>query len=184
MINKELSDEEIRKFFKNRDDLIIGHMEGKIDKKSFLELNYKYIHENKIKPFLTIDSFEKGMHNYQYFNVMAKYNKMKVQDAKFERKNKNFYFNYENEVKHYYHEKDMTTFRLLRFISYKNVDAYYISMESEALEGKLYEIVLKDFEFAVLHSQSEWLLEVLRKNKVFDERIRKSVIDYYVNQKY
>ncbi len=57
-------------------------------------------------------------------------------------------------------------------------------MESTNLEGKLYEIVLSDFEYAVLHSKSLWLLDVLKKENVFSEKRKKSVIDYYVNSKY
>ena len=67
---------------------------------------------------------------------------------------------------------------------FENVDAYFIKMESSALEGKLYEIVLSDYEYAVLHSKSIWLLEVLKKENVFSDKKKKSVIDYYVNSKY
>jgi S-adenosylmethionine:diacylglycerol 3-amino-3-carboxypropyl transferase len=64
------------------------------------------------------------------------------------------------------------------------VEAYFIKMESSILEGKLYEIVLKNYEYAVLHSKSIWLLDVLKKEGVFLEKKQKSVIDYYVNQRY
>ncbi len=175
---------DIKSFFENRDKLIVSHMNGEIDKKSFLELNYKYMIDNKIKPFTTIDSFEKGIYNYQFYNVMAKYYRMIVQEIKESGKSINFYSKYLDDVKYYYDEKDKTTFRLLRFLKYKNVEAYFISMESSTLEGKLYEIVLKDYEFAVLHSQSEWILGALKKENVFLSHIKKSVIDYYVNQKY
>ncbi len=175
---------DIKSFFENRDRLIVSHMNSEIDKKSFLELNYKYMIDNKIKPFTTIDSFEKGIYNYQFYNVMAKYYRMIVQEIKESGKSINFYSKYLDDVKYYYDEKDKTTFRLLRFLKYKNVEAYFISMESSTLEGKLYEIVLKDYEFAVLHSQSEWILGALKKENVFLSHIKKSVIDYYVNQKY
>ena len=57
-------------------------------------------------------------------------------------------------------------------------------MESSLLEGKLYEIVLTDYDYAVLHSKSIWLLELLKKEGIFSEKLKKSVIDYYVNQRY
>ncbi|QSX07040.1 hypothetical protein JYG23_06540 [Sedimentibacter sp. zth1] len=174
----------IDKFFENRDNLIIKHMNGEIDKRSFLELNYNYMIDNKIKPFMTIDSFEKGMYNYQFYNVMAKYYKTLVQEQKLNGKGVTFYSKFLDDIKYYYDEKDKTTFRLLRFLKYKNVDAYFIKMESSFLEGKLYEIVLNDYEFAILHSQSEWILNALKKEGVFDTNTKKSVIDYYVNQKY
>lgn len=174
----------IESFFENRDRLIISHMNNEIDKKSFLELNYKYIISNRVKPFAMIDSFEKGMYNYQFYNVMAKYNKMLCQEIRESGKNIDFCAKYLNDVKYYYDEKDKTIFRLLRFLKYKNVEAYFVSMESTALDGKLYEIVLKDYEFAVLHSCCEWILSVLRKENVFLNQTQKSVIDYYVNQRY
>lgn len=171
-------------FFENRDKLIISHMNGDIDKSTFLELNYRYMIDNKIKPFQTINSFEKGMYNYQYYNVMAKYYQTIAQEIRDNKKDAIFYSKYLDDVKYYYDEKDKTSFRLLRFLRYNNVEAYFISMESSNLEGKLYEIVLKDYEFAVLHSMSEWLLNTLKKENVFINESKKSVIDYYVNQKY
>ncbi|MDD2494473.1 MAG: hypothetical protein PHE29_04695 [Tissierellia bacterium] len=178
--NKTIFDE----FFEHRDMLIIQHMNGDINKKEYLELNYKYILEKSIKPFQRIDSFEKGMYNYQFYNMMAKYHKMIAQEIKDKGKHINYYSKYLQEADYYYNEKDKTSFRLLRFMHYENVEAYFIKMESLALEGKLYEIVLKDYEYAVLHSKCLWLLDVLRKEKVFAEGRKKSVIDYYVNQKY
>lgn len=174
----------IESFFENRDRLIKSHMNGEIDKKTFLELNHNYMIDNKIKPFITIDSFEKGMYNYQFYNIMAKYNKMMCQEIRQSGKHIEFYTKYLDNVKYYYDEKDKTIFRLLRYLKYKNVEAYFISMESTALDGKLYEIVLKDYEFAVLHSCCEWVLSVLKKENVFLNEIQKSVIDYYVNKSY
>lgn len=178
--NKTIFDE----FFEHRDMLIIQHMNGDINKKEYLELNYKYMLEKNIKPFQRIDSFEKGMYNYQYYNMMAKYHMMVAQEIKDKGKHISFYSKYLNEADYYYNEKDKTTFRLLRFLHYENVEAYFIKMESTNLEGKLYEIVLNDFEYAVLHSKSLWLLDVLKKENVFNEKKKKSVIDYYVNSKY
>ena len=178
--NKTIFDE----FFEHRDMLIIQHMNGDITKKEYLELNYKYMLEKNIKPFQRIDSFEKGMYNYQYYNMLAKYHMMIAKEIKDKGIHISFYSKYLTEADYYYNEKDKTTFRLLRFLNYENVEAYFIKMESTNLEGKLYEIVLNDFEYAVLHSKCLWLLDVLKKEKVFNEKRKKSVIDYYVNSKY
>lgn len=178
--NKSIFDD----FFEHRDMLIIQHMNGDINKKEYLELNYKYMLEKSIKPFQRIDSFEKGMYNYQYFNMMAKYHRMLAQEIKDKGKHISFYSKYLEEADYYYNEKDKTSFRLLRFLHFENVEGYFIKMESSILEGKLYEIVLKDYEFAVLHSKSLWLLDVLKKENVFLEGRKKSIIDYYVNQRY
>jgi hypothetical protein len=178
--NKNIFDD----FFEHRDMLIVQHMNGDINKKEYLELNYKYILEKGVKPFQCIDSIEKGMYNYQYYNMMAKYHRVVAQDIKDKGKHISFYSKYLEEADYYYNEKDKTTFRLLRFLQYENVESYFIKMESSNLEGKLYEIVLKNYEYAILHSKSIWILEVLKKENVFLEGRRKSVIDYYVNQKY
>lgn len=178
--NKTIFDE----FFEHRDMLIVQHMNGDISKKEYLELNYKYMLEKNIKPFQRIDSFEKGMYNYQYYNMMAKYHMMIAKEIKDKGKHVSFYQKYLNDADYYYNEKDKTTFRLLRFLNYDNVESYFIKMESTNLEGKLYEIVLNDFEYAILHSKSLWLLDVLKKENVFNETRKKSVIDYYVNSKY
>jgi len=159
-------------------------MNGDINKKEYLELSYKYMTERGIKPFQRIDSFEKGMYNYQYYNMMAKYHRMVAQDIKDKGKHISYYSKYLQEADYYYNEKDKTSFRLLRYLHFENVDAYFIKMESLSLQGKLYEIVLNDYEYAVLHSKSLWLLDVLRKEQVFKEGRKKSVIDYYVNQRY
>jgi len=178
--NKTIFDD----FFEHRDMLIIQHMNGDINKREFLELNYKYVIRNSIKPFQRIDSFEKGMYNYQYYNVLAKYHRMIAYEIKDRGKHISYYSKYLRESDYYYNEKDKTSFRLLRFLNFENVESYYIKMDSSALEGKLYEILLNDYEYAVLHSKSLWLLEVLKKEKVFSPEKKRSIIDYYVNQKY
>ena len=178
--NKNIFDE----FFEHRDMLIVQHMNGDINKREYLELNYKYILKKNVKPFERIDSVEKGMYNYQYYNMMAKYHKVIAQEIKEKGKHISFYKKYLQESDYFYNEKDKTSFRLLRYMRYENVEAYYIKMQSTALEGKLYEVLLNDYEYAVLHSKSLWLLDVLRKEKVFTETRKKSVIDYYVNQRY
>lgn len=178
--NKTIFDE----FFEHRDMLIVQHMNGDINKKEYLELNYKYMLRKNVKPFQRIDSVEKGMYNYQYYNMLAKYHRMIAQEIKERGKHISYYNKYLQDSDYFYNEKDKTSFRLLRVMHYENVEAYYIKMESTALEGKIYEILLKDYEYAVLHSKSLWLLDVLRKEKVFKEVRKKSVIDYYVNQKY
>lgn len=112
------------------------------------------------------------MYNYQYYNMMAKYHRMIAQEIKDKGKHISYYMKYINEADYYYNEKDKTSFRLLRFLQYENVEAYFIKMESSLLAGKLYEIVLKDYEYAVLHSKSLWLLDVLKKKRYLKKRVR------------
>ncbi|MDP3386574.1 MAG: hypothetical protein Q8S24_05025 [Eubacteriales bacterium] len=172
------------KFFSNRDSLILQLMNGDITKKEYIENNYKYIVSSGFKPFERIDSVEKGMFNYQYYNMMAKYYSMLAKSEWDKSKHFIYYKGYLDESNYYYNEKDKTTFRLLRFLEYKNVEAYFIKMESVKLKDVLYEILLKDFNYAVLHSKSLWVLNALKKENVFEDKIKKSVIDYYVNDIY
>lgn len=174
----------IEDFFRNRDSLIEALAQGEIGKREFLDGNYQYIVNNNIKPFEIIDSFEKGMYNYQYYNVMAKYYKSLISEMKTEKKTSSFYGKYMEDMKYYYDEKDKVSFRLLKHIKYKNVEAYYIDVNSNNLKNKLFEIVLKDYKYAVLHSMAQWLLNALIKEQVFDSNCRKSVIDDYVNKDY
>lgn len=171
-------------FFEHRDLLIEQFRNQEITKKEYLEKNYKYVIGMKVKPFQKIDSYEKGIFNYQYYNVMAKYHQMKAQEIKNKGKQLVYYKKYIDETNYYYNEKDKTSFRLIKFIEYENIESYFIKMESLLLKDKLYEIVLKDYEYAVLHSKSIWLLNVLRKEGVFSECVKKSIIDHYVNEKY
>jgi len=172
------------KFFKNRDSLIVQLMNKDITKKEYIEMNYNYIVNSGYKPFEKIDSYEKGIFNYQYYNMMAKYYSLLAKSERDKSKQLVYYKNFLDESNYYYNEKDKTTFRLLRFLQYENVEAYYIKMESSKLKDVLFEIVLKDFNYAVLHSKSLWLLNALKKENIFIDKTKKSIIDYYVNDRY
>lgn len=174
----------ITEFFYNRDDLIERLMNDEIDKNDFLKMNYDFLKSCNAKPFLIIDTFEKGMHNYQYYNVMAKFYCKKLSESRGQNKKQSYYKKYQDDIKSYYDEKDKITFRLLRYIKFENVEAYYINTDSKQLEGELFEIVIKNEKYAVLHSKAEWIKNSLIREGVFDNNIKKSVIDHYVNQKY
>ncbi|HSH35002.1 DUF6648 family protein, partial [Schnuerera sp.] len=81
-------------------------------------------------------------------------------------------------------EKDKATLQLLRFLEFKNVEAYFIQVESKFLRDKLYEIVLLDYKEAIFHSKSIWLLGILKEEGVFIEGKKKSLIDEYINERY
>ena len=171
-------------FFDNRTSLIIQYDNGDISKKEFLESNFDFAQEMNIKPFYKIDSYEKGMYNYQYYNVLAKYYNMLAKDIRRTAKHKKYYNYYRNIGNNYYHEKDKATLHLLRYLKFKNVEAYFIKMESKFLEDKLYEIVLLDYKEAIFHSKSPWLLRILKEEGVFLEEKKKSLIDDYINERY
>lgn len=171
-------------FFDHRNSLIIQFKNGDISKREFLEGNFDFVQDMKVKPFTKIDSYEKGMYNYQYYNVLAKYYTMLAKDNKKEGKHEKYYIYYLNEGNDYYNEKDRATLQLLRFLNFENVEAYFIKVESRFLRNKLYEIVLKDYQYAIFHSKSRWLLDILKKENVFVPGMKTSLIDEYINEKY
>lgn len=171
-------------FFNHRNSLIIQYKNGDISKREFLEGNFDFVEQMDVKPFSRIDSYEKGMYNYQYYNVLAKYYTMYAKDLRRQGKPDKYYVYYLNEGNYYYDEKDKATLQLLKFLEFKNVEAYFIKVESKFLKDKLYEIVLKDYEYAIFHSKSIWLKKKLREEEVFFDGKRVSLIDEYINETY
>jgi len=169
----------IQKYFRYRQNLIDQYMKGDMTKGEYLDRNLEAVLDLRREPFKKIDSVEKGLFNYQYFNAMAK-------DARAES-----FFYAEREMKkessevasYYYYKKDQSTLAVLKLIGYKGVTAYFIAVRSKHLRGRLFEIVIEDYEM-ILHSASEVILNKLREENVFIEGIRTSIIDYYVNQRY
>ncbi len=171
-------------FFDNRSSLIVQFKNGDITKKEFLEYNFDFVQKMNVKPFLKVDSYEKGMYNYQYYNVLAKYYTMLAKDVKKTKKHQKYYPYYLNKGNNYYHEKDRATLNLLRYLEFQNVEAYFIKVQSRFLQDKLYEIVLLNYKEAIFHSKAIWLLDVLKEEGVFKEGKKVSLIDEYINEKY
>ena len=171
-------------FFDNRSSLIIQYTNGDISKKEFLEYNFNFVQKMNVKPFSKIDSFEKGMYNYQYYNVLAKYYTMLARDIRRSREHNKYYIYYKNMGKEFYHKKDKAILQLLKYLEFKNVEAYFIKVESKSLQDKLYEIVLLDYKEAIFHSKSQWLLRILKEENVFVDEKKKSLIDDYINEIY
>ncbi len=172
------------RFFKNRSSLIVNFSNGDITKKQFLEYNYDLVRRMNLKPFLRIDSYEMGMYNYQYYNVLAKYFNMLANNVKNTRRHHKYYNYYFNKGNNYYNEKDKATLALLKFLDFKGVDAYYINVNSKSLRNELYEIVLLNYDEAIFHSKSKRLLKILKDKKVFNCVLRDSLIDGYINETY
>ena len=75
-------------FFEKRHSLIIQFNNGDLTKKEFLQENFNFITSLNIKPFIKIDSFEKGMFNYQYYNSLAKLSDACKRDKKYKQAQK------------------------------------------------------------------------------------------------
>lgn len=171
-------------FFKKRAALIEDLEAGKLSKRQFLEENYNLVRRATMKPFLRVDSYEMGMYNYQYYNVLAKYYNMMAKESKELNRANRYYKDYSNKASNYYHEKDKATLALLEFLKFENMEGYYVDLNSKSLNGKLFEVVLLNHELAVFHSKSDLILNALKENKVFLKEVKKSKIDEYINKTY
>lgn len=171
-------------FMESRSFLIKKYSNGDITKREFLQYNYDYFISVNARPYIKIDSYEKGMFNYQYFNGLAKYYRMLAREVKNTKKHSKYYNYYLNLGNKYYDNKDETALDILKFIDFENVESYFISCDSEALEDSLYEIVLKDKKEAIFHSKAEWLLNILKEKNVFYPGKRESLISEYINERY
>src|SRR5699024_1393192 len=148
------------------------------------ENNFDLVQSTNLEPFLKVDRFEKGMFNYQYYNVLAKYYTSLAKGIRNTKKHKRYYTYYLNKGNNYYHEKDKSALSLLRFLEFERIEAYYIKVNSRMLKDKLYEIVLLDYKEAIFHSKAIWLLDILKDEGVFIDKTRTSIIDEYINERY
>ena len=85
---------------------------------------------------------------------------------------------------YFYSKKDNVTLKLVRFLDFQGIEAYFVKVRSKNLRKKLFEIVLKDHDGIILHSKNESILELLIRENVFTNEVRCSLVDSYINQKY
>lgn len=175
---------QFERFLEKRAQIIEEYDNKKISKEELVARNYDLIRRINVSPFASINSFEKGMYNYQYYNTFAKHYRALAREEKMGKNQKRKINTYQNKCDHYYRLKDLTSLKLLEFLGYKNIRAYFIKTESKRLKDELFEIVLCDYDKAVFHSKSQKLLENLRSAGVFEEKIQKSVIADYINERY
>jgi hypothetical protein len=119
------------------------------------------------EPFHNVDTLEKGLFNYQYFNALAKESKTE----------------HNGQADYFYSRKDRATMQVLNILDYQGVTAYFIHVRSAGLKGRLFEIIIEQYQM-ILHSTDPLILESLRREGKFIEETRQSVIDGYINQKY
>lgn len=170
----------IQKYFKYRQSLIDQYAKGDMTKREYLQRNYEAVVYGDIGPFHNMDTLEKALFNYQYYNALAKEMKSisTTYDMDYELKQ-----DYIEKSNYYYAKKDKATLRALRILDFQGIEAYFIKIRSRFLKGKLFEILIAE-ENIILHSTSTLILKCLREEGVFFEESRKSVIDEYVNRRY
>ncbi|MDD7306178.1 MAG: hypothetical protein PUG67_06285 [Peptoniphilaceae bacterium] len=180
-----LSEKEKLENFDNwRKDTIDLLTDGAINKIEFLDLNYDYIKKLDLKPYAKIQNMMEGIYNYQYYNIMAKRSNNQANKYLHNPKKKRLYSRYINDRENYYCLKDLTTSSIIRLTGYNNIKSYYIKLLSKRLEGKIFEIVLLDYEKLILHSKNDNILKDLKDHHVFDDTVHLSKIHDYVNRSY
>ncbi|WP_304507176.1 DUF6648 family protein [Anaerotignum sp.] len=170
----------IQKYFKYRQSLIDQYMKGDMNKREYLEKNYNAVVYGNIGPFSNMDTVEKALFNYQYFNALAKEQKSISTTKDMDYELKRDFLEHSN---YYYKKKDKATQTVLRMLDYRGTEAYFVKVHSKYLKGKLFEIVIENADI-ILHSTSPFILKNLREEGVFSEESRKSLIDEYVNHRY
>lgn len=166
--------------FMEKRNLIIDKLDRKeITKEEFLIENYSLLNRLSMKPFLKIDNLSKGVYNYQYYNILAKYHGNLANNYK--GKDKKKYKQEINKINNYYYEKDRIILQVLEIIKYKDIESYFIKMHSNRLNNSLFEIIITNKEKIIFHSMNEELLRKLKENNVFSDEVKLSKIDLYVN---
>ncbi|WXR61317.1 DUF6648 family protein [Peptostreptococcaceae bacterium AGR-M142] len=173
-----------KKFIEQRDIMIQQLLQGDLNKRDYIEDSYFYLKDLNMEPYEIIDEPLKAIYNYQFYNLRAKYIKLKLNDLIRKRSNLEKQAKYRQDINELYAKKDEATLSLMEVVNYKNVEGYYIKTKAKGLKNKLLEIVFYDFESVIFHSMHEEVLKKLKENKVFKEDMQLSLIDDYINERY
>lgn len=179
MIQSE--NDKLKSFIKLRNDYINELDQGETSKQEFNERNDKLYIELNLKPFSILDTFEKALFNYNYYNTKAKialFNANKYREQKKDRKYKREL----NLKNNYYDEKDKASVAMIKLEDPEKIEAYYINLHSRNLASSIFEVYFKAREKVILHSKSEEIKELLISLGVFKDEVRDSIIDSYVNK--
>ena len=149
-------------------------------KREYLDKNLDAVLALNIPPFKNIDNVDKGLFNYQYYNAMAKEAKMTSHSCI----DREMHKVYDEQSNYYYTQKDKATMKVLQLLDFKGVRAYFIKVKSKELKNKLFEIVLEESSGMILHSSNQLILKRLKEEGVFENSVKTSLIDGYINQRY
>lgn len=174
--------EKLLSFLKHRSKLIDDLDRGILNKEDFTYLNDLFMKDLSLKPFSNVKKYEEALFNYQFFNLKAKEALEMAESSKKKGQIKKEKF-YLNQKDNYYKLKDEAILSLIMICSNEKIKAYPILMKSNSLRGEIFEIVFLDREKCILHTKNKRIKSILDKKKIFDNRLRKSLINSYVNSK-
>ena len=180
---KRPSNDVLVRFIEGSNRLIDSLEAGELDKSAYLEAQYQALLELDALPCSgALQSFEEGLFNYQYYNVLAKRERIQSKDEEY--RNPEASRKHRNQSDRHYTLKDRETVKILELIKYEHVQAYFIETPARFLNGKLIEIVVENQERAVFHTADEGIINRLVRAGVFAEGIRPSVIQSYIESDY
>ena len=117
----------IEKYFAYHQCLIDQYGRGDMTKQEYLQKNYEAVIYGDIGPFRNMDTIEKALFNYQYYNALAKEAKLVSTSGGMEYELKK---DYQQQSNYYYHKKDQATLRALHLLDFEEVDAYFVKVKS------------------------------------------------------
>lgn len=171
------------KFYKRRSKLIEDYTRGEMSKREFIINNFQLAYQMS-GPYVKVDSFEKALFNYQYYNCMAKHYSMMASQCKKSKKSKRTYNRYFSLGNSFYEKKDDVVCQILEILNYEFIQAYPIQTDSKRLDDKLFEIVALKRKEAIFHSISPKIRKILCDKGLFDINKRPSLIAEYINDTY
>lgn len=162
-------------------NIYIDLLENKsINKKEFNHKNNEIFKMINLRPFVVLDSFEKALYNYNYYNSKAKIdmeNYNRHRNSKNNRKAKIALNNTSNN----YCLKDESVMAMILLEDPKYIEAYYINMHSKKLSDQIFEIYFTNKDRIILHTKNIKIKKILEDLGCFDKNLRESLISSYVN---
>lgn len=151
-----------------------------ITKTEFNNKNNEIFLKINLRPFTVLDSFDKALFNYNYYNSKAKVYLQNYLEQKKNKNDKKAKIALNNMNNNYYH-KDLSIMAMINFEKAENIEAYFIKMHSKNLASEIYEINFTNRERIILHTKNKEIKELLIKNKCFNPDKRSSLIESYIN---
>lgn len=172
--------EKLQNFIRLRSEYIDLLDQKKISKIEFNERNNKLFTELNLRPFSKLDTFEKALFNYNFYNTKAKLALFNANRHREQNRDKK----YKKEMNlklNCYDEKDKATLAMIKLEDPTKIEAYHINLHSKNLGSSIFEVNFIDRDKVILHSKNEDIKQLLLDIGAFDQEIRSSLIDSYVN---
>jgi hypothetical protein len=163
-----------------RRELIHELEQGNLNKEHFILENYEMLKAIKHVD-LEVKDVEEGILKYHYFNTMAKMKMLTADELEY--RDPEGCKALRESAYELYTKKERITLGLLTLVDYQNISAYYIDLNSRALCGQVFEIVLHDLDYVILHSRDRKILFKLKAAGRFEDCVKPSLIHDYVNTK-